>query len=304
MTSTEPRSASLPDRLLAWPQWALPHHALSRIVFRLTRLEAGPLVTFAIRLFVRLFRVNLAEAAEPEPGAYPSFNAFFTRALAPGARPGAGGPGEVACPVDGTVSQAGEIHGDSIFQAKGRDFSLYELLGGEAAAGWPERFQGGSFATLYLSPRDYHRIHMPTTGRLRRMVHVPGRLFSVNPGTTRVVPRLFARNERVVACFDTEDAGPLALVLVGALFVSAIETMWAGLVTPPAGRAVVPVTYGEEGQGKGEPAPITLARGEEMGRFNMGSTVIVLFGPGRVEWAAEIRPGAAVRMGQLLGRLG
>lgn len=299
MTSTDSRAASLLDRLLAWPQWLLPHHALSRIVFGLTRVRAGPLVTLAIRVFVRLFRVDLAEAASPEPRAYPCFNAFFTRALAPGARPLADGPGEVACPVDGTVSQAGQIRGERVFQAKGREFSLAELLGGGAAAAWSERFESGCFATLYLSPRDYHRIHMPLTGRLERMIHVPGRLFSVNPATTRVVPRLFARNERVVALFDTGEVGPMALVLVGALFVSAIETVWAGLVTPPAGRVVVSTAYGDSA----EVEPVELGHGEEMGRFNMGSTVIVLFGPGRVEWAPEIRPGAAVRMGQLLGRL-
>ena len=206
------------------------------------------------------------------------------------------GDGEVACPVDGAVSQAGEISGGRIFQAKGRDYGLVELLGGSAGRAAP--FAGGSFATLYLAPRDYHRIHMPLDGRLLEMVHVPGRLFAVNPATARALPGVFTRNERVAALFDTE-AGRMAVVLVGALLVAGIETVWAGLVTPPTARAVTSRTY----EGAGE-ALVVLERGQEMGRFNMGSTVIVLFERARVRWDPVLGPGATVRMGARMGRLG
>lgn len=285
-------SASLGDRLFAALQVALPHHLLSGWVHHLARLRWRWLKDLAIARFRRAYRVDLAEAAEPDPRAYPTFNAFFTRALAPGARPVVAGDGEVACPVDGAVSQAGTIAGERVFQAKGRHFGLVELLGGSARAA---PFAGGAFATLYLAPHDYHRIHMPLAGRLVEMVHVPGRLFSVNPRTTRAVPGLFARNERVVAIFDTA-VGRMALVLVGALLVAGIETVWAGLVTPPHGRRVAVRDY------RGDDAPaVVLERGQEMGRFNMGSTVIVLFEPGRVRWAPGVVPGATVRMGGLLG---
>lgn len=287
--------ASWSDRMLSAIQYPLPHHALSRIVFRLLRLRTRPIKNLQIRLIQQLYGIDLSNAVLKKPADYPHFNALFTRPLESGARPVVGGPGEIACPVDGAVSQAGAIQGGRIFQAKGHDFSARELLGGSAERAEP--FENGAFATIYLSPRDYHRIHMPVTGELRDMVHVPGRLFSVNPGTTRTVPNLFARNERVAAIFDT-DAGPMALVLVGAIFVAAIETVWAGLVTPPRGREIRSWSYGA-----GEAEAIRLERGEEMGRFNMGSTVIVLFGPDAgVTWAEGIRPEASVRMGELLGR--
>jgi len=295
------------DRLLAGLQILLPHHLLSRLVFGLTRLRAGPLKNLAIRLVVWLYGVDLSEAAEPDLRAYPHFNAFFTRALRPDARPVVTDADDVACPVDGAVSEIGEIRDGRLLQAKGLDYSLAELLGGQGNehgdghevddSPWPGCFQGGSFATLYLSPRDYHRIHMPLGGELAETVHLPGRLFSVQPGTVRALPRLFTRNERLVALFETR-AGPMALVLVGAIFVAAIETVWAGLVTPPAGRAVVRTPYPRPGG-----SPVRLARGEEMGRFNMGSTVIVLFGPGAVRWEPALRPEAPVRMGQRLGQL-
>lgn len=287
-------AASLTDRLLSWLQVPLPHHLLSRIIFRLLRITWSPVKQLQIRLVTWLYRIDLDEAANPDPGAYPHFNAFFTRALAEGARPVVSGDGELACPVDGVVSQVGSIRGSRIFQAKGRDYSLVELLGGSSRRAEP--FADGTFATLYLSPRDYHRVHMPVDGELSEMIHVPGRLFSVNPGTTRVVPRIFARNERVIALFETE-LGAMALVLVGALFVAAIETAWAGLVTPPAGRRLAVHRYGGETERR-----VVLDRGEEMGRFNMGSTVIVLLGPGRVDWAPGLAPETPVRMGQLLAR--
>lgn len=304
--------ATWTDRLFAGIQAVLPHHLLSRVVFGLARLRAGPLKNLAIRAVVWLYGVDLTEAVETDPRAYSHFDAFFTRPLRPGARPVVDGAGDVASPVDGTVSAIGEIRDGRLLQAKGLDYSLEELLTGDAGrnaggsghrelrAGerpWPGCFRDGSFATLYLSPRDYHRIHMPFGGELAEMIHVPGRLFSVQPGTVRAVPRLFTRNERVAALFETE-AGPMAVVAVGAIFVGAIETVWAGRVTPPSPRAVLRLPYPRPG---GE--PVRLARGDELGRFHMGSTVIVLFGPDTVRWEPGVVPGSSVRMGRRLGRI-
>lgn len=283
-------NASLIDYIKALPQYLMPGHLISRLIHAFTRVRYPAIKNHFTDWFIGQFKVNMEEALESDPHAYEHFNAFFTRQLKPGARPIADGKGELACPVDGAVSQARSIEDGRIFQAKGHDYSLEQLLGGSADRAKP--FQGGSFATIYLSPRDYHRIHMPVTGTLRQMVHVPGRLFSVNPATTRVIPGLFARNERVVSIFDTE-VGPMAMVKVGAVNVGSIETVWAGAVTPPAGRVLRAWNY------EGDEA-ITLEKGAEMGRFNMGSTVIVVFGPDAVEWAETIKPGAPVRLGQLL----
>ncbi|NOX75869.1 MAG: phosphatidylserine decarboxylase [Gammaproteobacteria bacterium] len=291
MPETNPKSgASLMDYAKALPQYLLPHHALSRVMHAITRCEArwwkGPFT----RWFVNHYTVDMSQAAEPDLSTYPSFNAFFTRRLRDGARTLATAPDTLACPVDGAVSQLGDIMAGRIFQAKGRDYSLTELLGGDtqhAAA-----FEGGRFATLYLSPRDYHRIHMPVAGKLRAMTHVPGRLFSVNPATARAVPRLFARNERVVAYFDTE-LGPMAMVLVGAIFVASIETVWAGEVTPPAGRQIRHWDYDPEAPNN------AFEKGAEMGRFNMGSTVILLFGRNAIRWLPTATD--KVDMGQALG---
>lgn len=284
------QSASLIDYLKALPQYLMPGHLVSRLIHAFTRLRRPGIKNRFTDWFIRHFKVNMEEALETDSHAYEHFNAFFTRELKPGARPIVEGENALACPVDGAVSQAQAIEDGRIFQAKGHDYSLEQLLGGSSERSAP--FQGGSFATIYLSPRDYHRIHMPVTGTLRAMVHVPGRLFSVNPATTRVIPGLFARNERVVSIFDTE-AGPMAMVKVGAVNVGSIETVWAGQVTPPAGRVVRTWHY------EGEEA-LTLQKGEEMGRFNMGSTVILLFGPEAVEWADAIKPEAPVKLGQLL----
>ena len=284
------------DRLRHLPQSLLPQRLLTGLIYRLARARAPWLKDALIHHFARLFQVNLGEAVESNPRAYPDFNAFFTRALKPGARPVAPGDRIVCCPVDGEVSQIGFAEADTLLQAKGRSFSLTALLGGDAERARP--FQGGAFVTLYLSPRDYHRIHMPLAGRLREMAHVPGRLFSVSPLTTRMVPELFARNERVVALFDT-PVGPMALVLVGAINVASIETVWAGAITPPLGKSIRNWSYPPNGDGA-----VRLDKGAEMGRFNMGSTVIVLFGRGAVRWDAEIRAGMAVRMGQRLGKVG
>lgn len=284
--------ASAADRLKAWLQYPLPHHLISRLTHRLTRIELPALKDWAIRDFVRRFGVDMSEAAEPDIRAYKTFNAFFTRSLKSGVRPIAAGRDALASPVDGAVSQLGGIEDGRIFQAKGQSYTTLELLGGDAEEA--ARYAGGNFATLYLSPKDYHRIHMPLMGSLRRMLHVPGRLFSVNPPTTRAVPRLFARNERVACCFDTE-AGPMALVMVGAMNVASIETVWAGEVTPPMGRRVQMWNY--------KPSEMRLEKGAEVGRFNMGSTVILLFAKGRVRWEPEYRPGTLVRMGRKLASL-
>lgn len=282
----------LMDNLKIWPQYLMPGHLLSRLMQGLTRIRWAAFREPFTDWFVDRFQINMEEAQEPDPHAYEHFNAFFTRALKPGARPLVDGPYDIACPVDGTVSQAGRIEDGRLFQAKGHDFSLEQLLGGSEQRAAP--FQDGSFATLYLSPRDYHRIHMPLDGALREMVHIPGRLYSVSPATVRGVPGLFARNERVVTLFDTA-AGPMAMVLVGAVFVGSIETAWHGVVTPPAGRVMRRWRYDSEEH------PIRLARGEEMGRFNMGSTVIVLFGPQALDWTEAIKPKASIHMGQRLG---
>jgi len=279
------------DLFKTLPQHLLPHHALSRIVHAATRSTRLPGLRLAfMRWFVRNYGVALDEAVEPALAAYPTFNAFFTRALRPGVRPIAGGADAFACPADSRVSQTGRIADGRIFQAKGRGFSATELLGGDPARAAP--FDAGAFATLYLSPRDYHRVHMPLDGELAEMVHVPGRLFSVNPPTTRGVDRLFARNERVAFLFDTA-AGRLAYVMVGALFVSSVETVWAGEVTPPMGREVRRWRYA--------PGAHRFRKGDELARFNMGSTVILLTEPGRVAWDEFLAPDAALRVGQRIG---
>lgn len=285
-------NASWGDRIKSWLQYPLPHHAISRLTHNLTRVTHRGLKDWAIQDFISRFGVDMDEAAQPDPTAYATFNAFFTRALKPGVRPIASDAKDLACPVDGAVSQIGDIEGGRIFQAKGQSFTALELLGGDTTAA--TMFDGGSFATLYLSPKDYHRIHMPVDGTLTRMIHVPGRLFSVNPATTRSVPRLFARNERVVCLFDT-PAGPLALVMVGALNVASIETVWAGEVTPPQRARAQSWDY--------DPGKIKLAKGEEAGRFNMGSTVVLLFAKGRIRWEESYRPATSVRMGRKMASI-
>lgn len=282
---------SLLERLFVLLQYPLPHHRLSRLLGHLTQSRRPWIKNLLIRTFARIYRIDWGEAAAAEPGAYASFNDFFTRALRPGVRPIDSTPSNIASPADGFLSQAGPLQGDRILQAKGHDYSLVALLGGDASRAEP--FAGGSFATIYLSPRDYHRLHMPLAGTLLEMVHVPGRLFSVNQTTAEGVPNLFARNERVAAIFATE-AGPMALVLVGALFVASIETVWHGVVTPPEATRVRTWDYRRE--------PVRLEKGAEMGRFNMGSTVIVLFGPEAVDWNG-LAPGAPLRMGGVIGRV-
>jgi phosphatidylserine decarboxylase len=286
---SDEREAGLCDYRAALPQYLLPQRLLSRAAHAPTRWSSPWIKNRLIRWFVRHYQVDMLQAAEPDPGAYPSFNAFFTRALAPGARPLPQDPAWIVCPADGVISALGHIDDTRLLQAKGHYFDLVALLGGNAERAEP--FRNGCFVTVYLSPRDYHRVHMPLAGRLREMVHVPGRLFSVNASTSRVVPSLYARNERLVCLFDTA-VGPMALVLVGAIFVGSMQTVWAGEVTPPYGHQVVTTRY--------DGADIRLARGAELGRFNMGSTVIVLFPRDRITWADERLPGWPVRMGQPL----
>ncbi|MDR0780919.1 MAG: archaetidylserine decarboxylase [Pseudomonadales bacterium] len=271
-------------------QYLLPQHLLSRAAGYLAESKTPWLKRLFIRWFARRYRVDMSEAAESDLERYASFNAFFTRALREGARAIAAEPQAIACPADGTLCAYGEIQNDTIFQAKGKAFSLAALLGGDAARAAP--FRGGRFAIVYLSPRDYHRVHIPCSGTLREMLYVPGRLFSVNQKTTENVDALFARNERAVCLFDTPQ-GPMAVILVGAMIVAGIETVWAGQVAPSA-RGVSVNDYRQA------TPPIHLAKGVEMGRFKLGSTAIVLFGPNMMQWD-ELRQGQSLRMGQRLG---
>ncbi len=274
------------DRFAVLPQYLLPKNRLTRFAGWVARGERGERTTGLIRWFVRKYGVDMDEAAQPDIAAYASFNDFFTRALKPGARPLA--QADLVCPVDGAISQFGRVEGDQIFQAKGHAYTTTALVGGDAALA--ERFRHGSFATLYLSPRDYHRIHMPCDGRLRQMVHVPGALFSVNPTTARGVPGLFARNERVVCMFDAEH-GPFVLVLVGATIVGSMATVWHGVVNPPRPGQLRRWDYA------GGDA-VVLRQGEEMGRFLLGSTVVMLFPRGPLAFNPDWAPGRAIRLGE------
>lgn len=278
------------DRLAVLPQYLLPKRALTALAGALARRRLGAVTQYSIRRFVQRYGVDMNEATEPDIRSYATFNDFFTRALAPGVRPLA--DVDFVCPVDGAISQFGAIEQDQIFQAKGHSYSTAALLGGDTALA--AQFENGAFATLYLSPRDYHRIHMPCFGRLQRMIHVPGDLFSVNPTTARGVPGLFARNERVVCLFQGRH-GPFALVLVGATIVGSMATVWHGVVNPPRPGKVR--KWGYETQG------IDLPRGEEMGRFLLGSTVVLLFPKNTLEFNPDWAPARPIRMGEAMGRL-
>ncbi|MEX2366855.1 MAG: archaetidylserine decarboxylase [Pseudohongiellaceae bacterium] len=274
-------------------QYLLPHHLLSRLTGWFAACEKPWLKNLLIRRFIRTYRVNMDEAVLADADDYPCFNDFFTRALRSSARPLAVSPDAIVSPADGTVCAVGDINQDCLIQAKGRDFSLLALLGGvhELSA----EFENGRFLTVYLSPRDYHRVHMPLAGTLREMLFVPGRLFSVNRLTSERVPNLFARNERAVCLFDTQ-AGPMAVILVGAMLVASIETVWAGTLTP-GGRRIRRSDYSRE-----QP-PVHLQAGQEMGRFKLGSTAIVLFGPGVMEWSGSLNAGCDVRLGEQTGKI-
>ena len=274
------------DRLAVLPQYLLPKQALTSLAGRIASTPAGPTTTRLIRWFIERYQVDMAEAANPDPASYETFNQFFTRALKPGLRPLA--KADLVCPVDGAVSQFGPIEHDQIFQAKGHRYATTALVGGDAALA--KQFDHGSFATVYLSPRDYHRIHMPCAGRLRRMIYVPGALFSVNPTTARGVPGLFARNERVVCVFDTAF-GPFVLVLVGATIVGSMATTWHGIVNPPRSGELREWTY------DGDQA-VSFKKGEEMGRFLLGSTVVMLFPAVPLTFNPTWEPQRAVRLGE------
>ncbi len=281
------------SKLFVLSQYVTPQLAVSRFAGRLADNDSNPgLKNRVIKWFIGRYGVNMSEAAEPDPTAYPSFNAFFTRALKPGLRPIAEGEKTFVSPVDGAISQLGQVSNDRVFQAKGQSFSLTELLGGDA--NWADTFKDGEFSTIYLSPKDYHRIHMPMAGTLREMVYIPGKLFSVNPVTAENVPNLFARNERVACIFDT-DAGPMALVLVGAMIVGSVETVWSGVVAPGNGEVTTTRYQGEQAQ--------AFAKGEEMGRFRLGSTVVMVMPKGAVNWNDDQVAGKTVRMGEAFGTL-
>jgi phosphatidylserine decarboxylase len=276
-----------PDRLAVLPQYLLPKQALTIFAGWVANAKAGSLTTKLIRWFVKKYQVDMTEAANPDISSYASFNEFFTRALRHDIRPLA--DTDLVCPVDGAISQFGPVAQGQIFQAKGHNYSATALVGGDSQLA--AQFHDGSFATIYLSPRDYHRIHMPCDGRLTRMIYVPGALFSVNPTTARGVPGLFARNERVVCVFDTEN-GPFILALVGATIVGSMSTSWHGVVNPPRTKNVREWNYGDQN--------IMLKKGEEMGRFLLGSTVVMLFPKDDLKfnpaWAAE----QGVRMGEMM----
>ena len=281
------RRLHVSDRLAVLPQYLLPKRALTQLMGYLASREAGAVTTAVIRWFIRRYQVNMAEALNPDPAAYSSFNSFFTRELKPGVRPLA--DSEWICPVDGAVSQLGRIQGDQIFQAKGHSYSTQALVGGDAQLA--AQFQDGHFATIYLSPRDYHRIHMPCAGRLLHMIHVPGDLFSVNPTTARGVPGLFARNERVVCVFEGKH-GPFVMVLVGATIVGSMATTWHGVVNPPRPGHVREWNYADKN--------IHLEQGAEMGRFLLGSTVVLLTPPGPLQFNADWCATAPVRLGEAM----
>ena len=277
------------DRLKVTAQYLIPKQALTVLAGKLASARAGGLTTRVIRWFVGRYGVNMAEAANPDIASYPSFNEFFTRPLKPGARPLA--DADYICPVDGAISQFGRIERDQIFQAKGHSYSTHALVGGDRDLAI--QFQDGEFATLYLSPRDYHRIHMPCDGRLTRMIYIPGELFSVNPTTARGVPGLFARNERVVCVFEN-DAGPFVLTLVGATIVGSMATVWHGQVNPPRPGTIKEWDYA--------PGEVVLKKGDEMGRFLLGSTVVMLFPKRRLRFTDAWAPARAIRMGEAMGQ--
>ena len=283
--------ASVSDRRKVLPQYVMPKRGLTAFAGHVASRERGATTTRLVRWFVRKYGVDMGEAAVGDVAAYRSFNDFFTRALKEGARPIAAA--DLICPVDGTISQFGRIEHDQILQAKGHRYSTAALVGGDVDLA--ARFHDGSFATLYLSPKDYHRIHMPCDGTLTRMIHVPGTLFSVNPTTARGVPGLFARNERVVCVFDSATVGTFVLTLVGATIVGSMATVWHGAINAPRVRRVREWHYGE-------PA-VALGQGDEMGRFMLGSTVVLLFRQRDLRFNPAWQPGGAVRLGEAMASL-
>lgn len=280
------------DQLFAFAQQITPQKTLSRLIGRIAECTNPSVKNTFIDQFIKKYRVDMSEAINEDPKSYRNFNDFFTRAIKPELRPIASGEQTIACPADGAISQIGDIEFGTIYQAKGRHYSLTELLGGDAELS--NQFLGGKFATVYLSPRDYHRVHMPLDGKLVKMVHIPGKLFSVNKVTAEQIPNVFARNERTVCLFETE-AGPMAVILVGAMIVASIETVWTGQVTPFS-KQVQTWDYAKL-------ADVSLKKGEEMGRFKLGSTAIVLFGKDAIEWDSHFEAETETRMGMAFGSL-
>jgi len=278
------------DRLKVLLQYVLPKQRLTTVAGRVASAQGGAMTTRLIRWFVARYAVDMDEAAEPDIRHYKSFNDFFTRPLKAGARPIA--DADFVCPVDGAISQFGAIDDHHIVQAKGHRFTTTQLVGGDAALA--ARFRHGGFANLYLSPKDYHRLHMPCDGTLTRMIHVPGKLFSVNPVTARGVPNLFARNERVVCVFDSPEYGPFVMVLVGATIVGSMATVWHGVVNAKRTDTTSEWTYTDR--------TIVLRKGEEMGRFLLGSTIVMLFRPGAIAFSQDWAPERKVRLGEPMGR--
>ena len=296
MSSPSSSQNNLSDNIKIALQYIMPKHAISRVVGKLAAAKIGWLTTKLISLFIKSYGINMNEANLKNASDFDTFNNFFTRELAEGVRPIDADENALCYPVDGAISQQGDIVDGQLIQAKGFNYSVTSLLGGDEVAAAP--FQGGKFSCIYLAPKDYHRIHMPIAATLREMVYVPGELFSVNPLTARNVPDLFARNERVVAIFDTK-AGKLAMVLVGATIVASIETTWGGTITPPAGKDIFRWKYPEEGADA-----ITFEKGDEMGRFKLGSTVVSTFAPNMIsDFADNAGPGTVTRLGELYATL-
>jgi len=283
------------DKVKIFFQHVMPKHLISRLMGKFAAARAGWFTQVFIRWFIRQYKIDMSEAIHESPKAYKTFNEFFTRRLKPELRPLEADDNELAHPVDGAVSQLGEIDGGRIFQAKGHDYSLQELLGGNEEDAKP--FVNGKFATIYLAPKDYHRIHMPCDGVLKKMIYVPGDLYSVNPLTAANVPNLFARNERVVAIFDTE-VGPMSMVLVGATIVASIGTVWSGTVTPPTGGRIQSWSYPTSGH-----SAIHLKKGEEMGHFKLGSTVVLTFAENSIEFDDDLKPLSTTRMGETMAEI-
>lgn len=292
---TSSNNNNVSDRIKIAVQYAMPKHALSRLVGKLAAARMGWLTTKLIDIFINAYKINMSESKLKKASDFATFNDFFTRELEDGARTIEPDADTLCYPVDGAISQQGDIVEGKLIQAKGFDYSLTSLLGGDARTSAP--FQNGKFSCIYLAPKDYHRIHMPMAATLREMIYVPGELFSVNPLTANNVPDLFARNERVVTVFDTEH-GSFAMVLVGATIVASIETTWAGTITPPAGKDIFRWQY----PAKGIDA-ITFEKGDEMGRFKLGSTVVTTFAPNMVEFADNAGPETVTRLGEHYARL-
>ncbi len=280
------------DYVRVLPQYFIPQHCLSRMIYRIARCQWSPLKNTLIKLFIHCFKVDMNLARESHAENFIHFNHFFTRELKPEVRPIAQEQDVIVCPIDGYISRIGKINSGEIFQAKNRNYDLTTLLA--ADNNMVSLFKDGLFATFYLSPRDYHRIHMPRDGELVKMIYIPGKLFAVNTHSTRIVNNLFSRNERVISLFET-DIGPMAIIMVGALFVGSMETVWTGQITPTKKREITNQSYLEQNK------RIKLQRGQEMGRFNMGSTIILLFSKDAIEWLPNLRPDKPVSMGEKLG---